>query len=75
MWFSDTQILRERFSKKTNERGVFYVPDIKKPSAMLAHSRRRKNPRKTSKNAEFRLYFITLAELLQDMKGKHNDYY
>lgn len=74
MWFSDTQILRERFSKN-KRKGRIYGTDIKKPSAMLAHSRRRKNPRKTSKNAEFRLYFITLAELLQGMKGLKNDYY
>lgn len=74
MWFSDTQILRERFSKN-KRKGRIYGTDIKKPSAMLAHSRRRKNPRKTSKNAEFLNHFIIMAELLQDMKGKQNDYY
>lgn len=50
------------------------MPDIKMPPAMLAHSRRQENPRKVSKNAEFRPYFITLAELLQE-KGLTNDYY
>ena len=75
MWFNDPLVNQRAILRKIFRKGRIYGTDIKKPPAKLAHSRRQENPRKTSKNAEFRNHFIIMAELLQDMKGKQNDYY